>query len=104
MASFLASRRSVLTLSLAATATDAGCTTMFVIPAWVRARCSTKPENPASYAEDSVASGNHRGTLTARLAGSAGTVAVFTNCLWHTQLTVYVALCTSMPTYTRSPV
>src|SRR5262252_6209900 len=43
-ASFLASRRSVLTLSLAATATEAGLTTMLVIPAVVRMRCNTKPE------------------------------------------------------------
>src|SRR5215467_4666475 len=98
MASFFASRRSVLTLSLAATATDAGFTTMVVLPAWVRGRCSTKPENPASYAADSVAPGNHRGTLTARRAGSAGTVAVFTMRRWHTQVTVEVALGTSMPT------
>jgi hypothetical protein len=57
--------------SLAATAIDAGLTTMFVIPAVVRARCSTKAENPASYAEYSVAPGNHRHKLAASPAGSA---------------------------------
>src|SRR5678815_1889377 len=97
MASFLASRRSGLTLSLAATAMDAGLTTMLVIPVLVRARCSTKAENPASYAEYNVAPGNHRSKLTAKLAGSAWTVAVFTICLWHTHVTVYVSLCTSTP-------
>jgi hypothetical protein len=44
----LASRRSVLTFSLVATATDAGLTTRLVMPAVVRARCHTKPANPAS--------------------------------------------------------
>src|SRR6516165_7169542 len=95
-ASFLASRRSVLTFSLAATATEAGLTTMLVIPAVVRTRCNTKPENPASYAEKMLAPGNHRGKLSARRAGSAGTVAVFTICRWQRQVTVYVSLWTSM--------
>src|SRR5262249_16278535 len=84
MASFLESRRSVLTLSLAATAIDAGLTTILRILALVSTRCSTKAENPASYTEYSVASGNHRGKLAARPAGSACTVTVFTICLWHT--------------------
>jgi hypothetical protein len=48
---------------LAATAMDAGLTTMFVIPAVVRTRCSTKAENPASYTEYSVAPGNQRSKL-----------------------------------------
>jgi hypothetical protein len=77
---------------------------MGVIPAWVRARGSPKPAHPAAYAADSVAPGNHRGTLTARRAGAAGPGAVFPNGLWHTQITVYVAWCTSRPTDTRSPV
>src|SRR6516164_606429 len=103
-ASFLASRRSVLTVSLAATATEAGLTTMLVIPAVVRTRCNTKPENPASYAEKMLAPGNHRGKLSARRTGSAGTVAVFTICRCQRQVTVYVSLWTSMPTSIRSPV
>src|SRR5262252_3623341 len=103
MANLLESRRSVLTLSFAATAMDAGLTTMLVIPTWVSARGKTKAENPASEAEVSVAPGNHGSKLAARLAGSAETVAVLTICLWHTHVTVYVSLCTSTPTYTRSP-
>jgi len=47
-ASLLESRRSVLTLLFAATAREAGLTTMLLIPALVSARCSTKAENPAS--------------------------------------------------------
>src|SRR6266851_7205895 len=87
MAHFLESRRSVLTLSLAATAMDAGLTTMFMRPALVSARCSTNAENPASYAVDSLAPGNHGDTLAVRPAGSALTVAVFTICLLHTHVT-----------------
>src|SRR6266446_567759 len=88
-ASFLESLRSVLTLSFAATATDAGLTTMLVMPAFVSERWSTNAENPASYTEESLAPWNHRGKLAARLAGSAWTVAVFTIRLLCMHVTAY---------------
>jgi len=86
-----------LDLSLAATAMDAGLTTMLVIPVLVRARCSTKAENPP-HMPNTMWLREPPQQTDGKTRGSAWTVAVFTICLWHTHVTVYVSLCTSTPT------
>ena len=48
---FMESRLSVFTRSREETSIDAAWTTRLRIPLAQRTRCSTKPENPASYAE-----------------------------------------------------
>src|SRR2546430_12381545 len=102
-ASCLESRRSVLTWSFAAPATDAGLTTLVVMPAFGSERWRTHADNPASDPEASVAPWNHRGKRAARRAGSAWTVAVFTIRLLCLHVSVEVSLGTSTPTETLWP-